>query len=243
MSTPHDRIQEPQQPTSAGEQRPPGSASLNTNPLPNRHRRLGQVLISAGFLSEDQLRIALHEQNRQNQPIGRLLVALGFIAESALRHALSESLGERSVDLTHTVVDPKAIKLLPRELAKRHRMLPLDYNQEAQRLVIAVSDPHDLIGLDRVRANLGAGMAIEILIAGEQEIARAIDQHYGHELSIDGILHELETGEIEPAGRHGANDGYHQPVVRLIDAILVDAVKQDASDIHFEPEAGFLRIR
>jgi type II secretory ATPase GspE/PulE/Tfp pilus assembly ATPase PilB-like protein len=81
------------------------------------------------------------------------------------------------------------------------------------------------------------------VLAGESEIARAIDQYYGHELSIDGILHEIETGEIDYRSLAASVDEYSQPVVRLIDALLTDAVKRDASDIHFEPEASFLRIR
>jgi type II secretory ATPase GspE/PulE/Tfp pilus assembly ATPase PilB-like protein len=221
---------------------PPKMPEAANNPA-LQHRPLGQILISAGVLSEDQLRIALYEQLKLNQPLGRLLVAMGFIPESVLRQALSENLGEQGIDLSHAVVDPQAISLLPRDLAKRHRILPLAYNDQEQRLLIAVSDTHDLVGLDRLRARVGAGMAIEMRLAGEQEIERAIDQYYGHELSIEGILHELETGEIEQSSRHNSNDGYHQPVVRLIDAILADAVKQGASDIHFEPEAGFLRIR
>ncbi|MBU3990694.1 MAG: GspE/PulE family protein, partial [Gammaproteobacteria bacterium] len=74
-------------------------------------------------------------------------------------------------------------------------------------------------------------------------IARSIDQHYGHELSIDGILNEIETGEIDFHSLSVTSDEYSQPVVRLVDALLTDAVKRDASDIHFEPEASFLRIR
>ena len=84
---------------------------------------------------------------------------------------------------------------------------------------------------------------IETLLAGEQEISRAIDQYYGHELSIDGILHEIETGEIDYRSLAASLDEYSQPVVRLVDALLTDAVKREASDIHFEPEASFLRIR
>lgn len=205
-------------------------------------RLLGQILISAGLLSEDQLRIALHEQLQLNQPLGRLLVSLGFVPEAVLRQALSENLGENSIDLSLAVVDPRAIELLPRELAKRHRLLPLAYDQQEQRLVLAVSDTHDLIGFDRLRAHLGMSVKIDFLLAGEQEIDRAIELHYGHELSIDGILHELETGEREQLGQHDPGE-HHPPIVRLIDAILADAVKQGASDIHFEPEAGFLRIR
>lgn len=212
-------------------------------PPPKQRRPLGQILVSSGLLSEDQLRIALHEQLKLNQPIGRLLVALGFVPESALRQALSEKLGAQGIDLSHAVIDPQAIKLLAHDLAKRHRVLPLAYDEQRRQLLLAVSDTHDLLALDRVRAQLGASLKIEMRLAGEQEIDRAIDQYYGHELSIEGILHELETGEIEQFARHGAPEDYHQPVVRLIDAILADAVKQGASDIHFEPEAGFLRIR
>ncbi|MGE5470208.1 MAG: GspE/PulE family protein [Bacteroidota bacterium] len=205
------------------------------------HRLLGQSMLAAGKLTEDQLRIALHEQQKLKRPLGKLLVSLGFISEDSLRLALAENLDKPSIDLARAVIDPQAVKLLPRDLAKHHRLLPLDYDPQHRRLVLAVADVHDLVGLDRVRARLEPGTQIETLLAGESDIDRAIDFHYGHELSIDGILHELETGEMDRATWPG--DDFRQPVVRLIDALLTDAVKQGASDIHFEPEAGFLRIR
>ncbi|WP_265947716.1 GspE/PulE family protein [Dechloromonas sp. A34] len=208
-----------------------------------QHRPLGQILIAEGILSEDQLRIALLEQMKQNQPIGKLLVSLGFVTEATLRQALSESLGKQSIDLTHAVIDPQALKLVPRDLAKRYHLLPLDYDRLSRRLTLAISDINDIVGLDRVRTLLEDGAEIETLLAGESEIDRAIDQYYGHELSIDGILHEIETGEIDWKSLSTTADEYSQPVVRLIDSILTDAVKREASDIHFEPEANFLRIR
>lgn len=208
-----------------------------------QRRPLGQILISEGILSEDQLRIALLEQMKQNQPIGKLLVSLGFVTEATLRQALSESLGKQSIDLRNAVVDPLALKRVPRDLAKRHHLLPLDYDVHNRRLTLAISDVNDIVGLDRVRALLEEGTEIETLLAGESEIDRAIDQYYGHELSIDGILHEIETGEIDWHSLSAADNEYSQPVVRLIDSILTDAVKREASDIHFEPEANFLRIR
>lgn len=208
-----------------------------------QHRPLGQILISEGILSEDQLRIALLEQMKQNQPIGKLLVSLGFVTEATLRQALSENLGKQSIDLSHAVVDPQALKLVPRDLAKRHHLLPLDYDIPNRRLTLAISDINDIVGLDRVRSQLEEGTEIETLLGGESEIDHAIDQYYGHELSIDGILHEIETGEIDWQSLSTTDDEYSQPVVRLIDSILTDAVKREASDIHFEPEANFLRIR
>ena len=103
-------------------------------------RQIGQVLIAKGILSEDQWRIALLEQMKTNQPVGKLLVALGFVTEATLRDALSESLGKQSIDLSNAIIDPSALALVPRELAKRHLMLPLDYDEEHQRLTMAIAD-------------------------------------------------------------------------------------------------------
>ena len=208
-----------------------------------RQRQLGQVLIAKGILSEDQLRIALLEQMKSNRPVGKLLVSLGFVSEATLRDALSESLGKQSIDLSNAVIDPSALTLVPHELAKRHHLLPLDYDAERRRLTIALSDVNDIVALDKIRGLANDAIEIDTLLAGETEIDRAIDQAYGYELSIDGILHEIETGEVDFRGLQSSADEYSQPVVRLIDAILTDAVKREASDVHFEPETGFLRIR
>ena len=213
------------------------------NDYAGQHRPLGQILMTKGILSEDQLRIALLEQMKSNQPIGKLLISLGFVSETTLREALSESLGRQSIDLSNAIVDPQALKLVPRDLATRHHLLPLDFDAANHRLTVAIADIDNIVGLDRVRALLPEGVEIDPLIAGESEIDHAIDQYYGYELSIDGILQEIETGEIDWKSLSATDDEYSQPVVRLIDSILTDAVKRDASDIHFEPEANFLRIR
>ncbi|HOG04374.1 MAG TPA: secretion system protein E, partial [Accumulibacter sp.] len=203
---------------------------MNAPSLHPHSRPLGQILISKGILSEDQLRIALLEQMKSNQAIGKLLVALGFVSEATLRDALSESLGKQSVDLSNAIIDPSALKLVPRDLAKRHHVLPLDYDAENLRLTVAIADINDIVALDRIRGLTGDEIEIDTLLAGETEIDRAIDQCYGHELSIDGILHEIETGEIDFRGLQSSADEYSQPVVRLIDSILTDAVKHDSSD-------------
>ena len=210
---------------------------------PVSRRPIGQILITQGVISEDQLRIALLEQMKSNQPVGKLLVSLGFVSEATLRDALGESLGQKSVDLANSIVDPEALRLVPRDLAKRHLFLPLSYSATDQRLRIATADPNDIVALDKLRTLIHPEPVIETLLAGESEIAHAIDQYYGHELSIDGILHEIETGEIDYRSLSASLDEYSQPVVRLVDALLTDAVKRDASDVHFEPEASFLRIR
>ncbi len=216
---------------------------MNSPASPQAKRHIGQILISQGILTEDQLRIALLEQLKSRQPVGKLLVQLGFVSEATLRDALSEKLGLQSVDLSQIVVDPGAIRIVPREFAKRHNLFPVALDKERKRLILAISDTNNIVALDQVRAQLRGEHEIELRLAGESEIARAIEQFYGHELSIDGILHEIETGEIDYQSLQASGDEYSQPVVRLISALLADAVERAASDIHFEPEQNFLRIR
>jgi general secretion pathway protein E/type IV pilus assembly protein PilB len=209
----------------------------------HRPQRLGERLVEAGIVSDDQLRIALTEQHRDGEPLGRILIRLGFVTEAVMREQLGEALGQESIDLAHAVPDREALARIPKEQAKRFGIVPISWRPDEQALYIAMSDTFNLVTLDRVRAYLGSAIEIRTLLAGEVEIDEATDRFYGYELSVDGILHEIETGEIDYASLNAESGEYSQPLVRLVDAILADAVKRDASDIHFEPEEGFVRIR
>jgi type II secretory ATPase GspE/PulE/Tfp pilus assembly ATPase PilB-like protein len=216
--------------------------TMNAPANPQAKRHIGQILIDQGILTEDQLRIALLEQMKSHVPVGRLLVQLGFVSEATLRDALSEKLGLQSVDLATIIVDPAALRLLPRDLARRYRMFPVALDRQTRRFIVALSDTNNIVAIDQLRAHLKGEYEIELRLAGDSEIERAIDDFYGHEFSIDGILREIETGEVDYA-TIAEGDEYSQPVVRLISALLADAVERGASDIHFEPEQSFLRIR
>jgi type II secretory ATPase GspE/PulE/Tfp pilus assembly ATPase PilB-like protein len=215
---------------------------MNTPATPQVRRHIGQILIDQGILTEDQLRIALLEQTKSHVPVGRLLVQLGFVSEATLRDALSEKLGLQPVDLAHIIVDPFALKMLPRELARRYRMFPVAVDRQAHKFIVALADTNNIVAIDQLRAHLKNDYEIELRLAGDSEIERAIEHYYGHEFSIDGILREIETGEVDYTSI-AEGDEYSQPVVRLISALLADAVERGASDIHFEPEQNFLRIR
>ncbi|MDR2015705.1 MAG: Flp pilus assembly complex ATPase component TadA [Azoarcus sp.] len=207
-----------------------------SNPIP---APIGQTLLAAGLIGDDQLRIALHEQTRKHHPLGQLCVELGFITETMLRDALSKRLGRQSVELSGAgaVVDPATLALVPEALARRHTVLPLSFDDAAATLTVAMANPQDLIALDVLAAYCGPGVHLRPALAAESEIREAIDRHYGYRLAIDDILQELETSKPPAANETG------HPLTRLVDALLVDAVKTAASDMHFEPEAGFLRIR
>jgi type IV pilus assembly protein PilB len=204
---------------------------------------LASMLLAKGMLNQDQLRIALQEQGKNHQPLGRLLVMLGFLSEAGIRDALSENLGIETVDLDAAAADPAALKLIPGHIAQRHQLLPLSVDPVSKHLTLAISDPDNLIALDQVRALLGNGYRLQTRLAGNADIQRAIDRYYGPGRSIDGILHEIEPDALEYQSPRLAVNESSLPLVRLIDALLGEAVQQGASDIHFEPEHAFLRIR
>lgn len=204
---------------------------------------LGQTLLARGIISNDQLSIALTEQRKHKLPLGKVLTQLGFVTEATIRDTLSESLGQVAIDLSNTIIDANALRMVPKDMARRYHVLPVDYDKTTRKLLLAVADPSNVVALDQIRALIRDEVRIEQVLARESDISIGIEQHYGFELSIDGILNEIETGEIDYQSITQDFDEYSQPVVRLVDALLNDAVKRNASDIHFEPEQGFLRIR
>ena len=202
-------------------------------------------LTEAGLLSRDQLQIGLTESKRSGDSLDKSLLRLGFVTDSLLVQADETNQRGMSrqgehINLPEVLPDPDALALIPADVARCHQLVPVSLRDK--RLLVAVADLYDLPAQDKVRSLLDAADSPIFTVASAPEIASAIDRFYGFELSIDGILHEIETGEINH-NNLTSDDDYHQPVVRLVDAILIDAVKSDASDIHFEPEAGFIRIR
>lgn len=202
-------------------------------------------LVTDGLLSHDQLQIGLIESRRSNESLDKILLKLGFITETLLNKAIvsresSDGRQVQDVTLAGVIPDPEALSLVPADLARRFTVIPISLNHQV--LVVATTDLYNLPLQDRLKSQLGATLQLRLALANEREIIEAIDRFYGFELSIDGILHEIETGELS-RDIASVGDDYHQPVVRLVDSILTDAVKHNASDIHFEPEAGFVRIR
>lgn len=206
-------------------------------------KQLGMVLLEKGAITEDQLRIALREQRNVRKPLGTILIDLGFVTDSIVRDVLSANTGQRSVDLQHTVLDASSIRIVSQNIARKHKVLPLSYDKDSHHLTLAMADTYNIVALDHIRAQNGSNLQITPVLASEEEVLRNIESNYGFDLSIDGILHEIETGELDFDSLHAEDRGYSHPMVRLINALLADAVQRNASDIHFEPEDVFIRIR
>jgi general secretion pathway protein E/type IV pilus assembly protein PilB len=207
--------------------------------------RLGELLVQQGLITTDQLSIVLAEQRHNNIPIGRLLVRLGFVTESAIRDIMARTIGQEAIDLAQVVADPEALKLVSQDFARRNRVLPIAFDPADQVLTVATTEIFNVVAMDQLRAMLGPQIEIKTQLASEAQLEDYTDHFYGYELSVDGILKEIETGEIdyESLQAAGGGDEYTQPMVRLVNALLVDAVKRGASDIHLEPEYAFVRIR
>ena len=205
--------------------------------------RLGDILIAQGVTTSDQIYIALTEQKKSKELLGKILVRLGFATESVIRDVIGGSIGQESVNLELAIPDSDAISLIPKDIARKLRILPLTFDRDANDLTVALVDTFDVVLIDKIVAHVGRDIEVTPVLAGETEIDKAIDLFYGFELSVDGILNEIETGELDYQSLDTTSDEYSQPVVRLVNALLSDAVKRGASDIHFEPEEGFLRFR
>ena len=200
-------------------------------------------MIQQGLISQDQLRIALIEQEQNDIPLGRQLVRLGFVSETMVRDLVAHTIGQESIDLTTVVADADALSMVPEDFSRRYHLLPVAYEEATETMVVAMADMFNVVALDQLRAMLGGQIQLKPVLAAEAQLEEHIDQFYGYELSVDGILREIETGEIDYQSLTADGDEYTQPVVRLVGALLMDAVKRGASDIHFEPEYAFLRIR
>jgi type II secretory ATPase GspE/PulE/Tfp pilus assembly ATPase PilB-like protein len=213
------------------------------SPQNKKVQRLGEILVQQGVTTPDQIEIALTEQKKSKEKLGKILVRLGFATESIIRDVIGGVIGQDSVNLDNAVADSDAVALIPKAVARRLHVLPLTYDSANKKLTIAMPDTFNVVVLDQVSVQVGRDIELISVLAGEAEIEKCIDQFYGFELSVDGILREIETGEIDYQSLDAESDEYSQPVVRLVNALLSDAVKRRASDIHFEPEEGFLRFR
>jgi type IV pilus assembly protein PilB len=205
---------------------------------------IGNRLLDKKVISEDQLTIALKEQARLKdaKTLGAILVDMGFISEGALGEILNESTGIKKFDIKASIIDAKLVKKVPKEFATHNKLMPVSYTHDS--ITIGMSDVFDIIAIDQVRRYFPPNFRINPVYVPEVEIMHAIDQYYDYEMSIEGILKEIESiGSAKINDETQLKGDYKSPMVRLVDAILTDAVHRGASDLHFEPEHLFLRIR
>jgi type IV pilus assembly protein PilB len=204
-------------------------------------QKLGEVLVHKDLLTQAQLSEALLQQSESGKRIGTLLVELGLIDERDVVLALAEQLHLEMVDLGKVVPDPEALALLPQTLARSLMAIPVRIH--SGQLEIAIADPSDQEAADRLRQ--AAGQNVRLLIAPPSEIRRAIDNSYR---ALSGIESQIKAFEATAASRKVELSAMQSvsedaPVVKVVNAIVTQGLRDRASDIHIEPQEDRLRIR
>ena len=197
-------------------------------------RRLGDILIEQGLLTEEDLQITLKEK-KADQKLGDALLSRALITEQQLIETLEVQLNIPHVTLFRYPFDPKLFNVVPKEFAKRNFLVPLKV--EGDKLFIAMTDPMDFITIDDLR--LTTGFHIEPAIASREDILKTIAKYYEEE-SFDELLGELPQVTQEQQDELNDSDA---PIVRLVNQILSNAVSQKASDVHFDPQENRIIVR
>ncbi len=209
--------------------------------------RVGSLLVKAQLISEEQLAKATELHQQSGDLLGTALVKLGFVEEATLVKLLSEQYGLPVIKLDEHQPASDLINLVPHNLAQKHLLLPLTL--EGATLTLAMGDPSNILALNDIK--FITGYDIQVVLAPESELKTHIEKHYEGTISYDSIIDDLgsdeavevvETGdEFDLQALERATED--APVVKLVNAILTDAIKKGASDIHIEPYEKAFRVR
>jgi type IV pilus assembly protein PilB len=217
-----------------------------SNQVPARHKkRLGELLIEAGLVTQTQVSLALREQKKRGGLIGQILVELGFVQPEIIADYVAREAEAKVVNISRAIIDKAVLQLVPFDMARRFRALPL--SRENGTLVVALADPLDVVAIDGLQQF--TGLNIDVVAAPERDILNCLDLHYcvGGTIdeSIDRILEEQTDDSMSARALLEVEDLKVEdaPVIRLVDQIIARAVQNRASDIHFEPEQKSMRIR
>lgn len=198
-----------------------------------------ETLLARGLVSHDQFEIVLKQDPNSLQETEKRLLELGAITRLQIQQVLQDLDQREYIELSRVLVDSEVLCMVNESIAKKAMILPIAYQASNGVLKIAICERSNQIIIEQLQTKLGASIRLQTYVASESDLQEAIDRYYGYELSLEGIFEELEHGF---KASNFDNEISH-PIVRLVNAILVDAVKKRASDIHFEPERYFIRIR
>jgi type IV pilus assembly protein PilB len=227
---------------------PPAPAPEPTPAHANRAPRVGEVLLRAGVLSEDQLKRALAQQKASGQMLGEMLVDQGIISHTALVRALAQCLGIRGCQLRHGLIDPALLKLVGEEESTRLKAIPMFKVKGV--LTVAMAEPQSLPAIDRLQQLTGC--RIRPVLALESNIAEYIKKYAAGDVDVDAFLTQLAESDVEVVERESVDDNptadldrmiAGSPIVNLVNVALLTAVKDKASDIHIEPDKKGTRVR
>lgn len=211
--------------------------------------RLGELLVKENVITPVQLKNALEAQRGSGARLGHELARLGYIEENELTSFLSKQYGVPSVNLDSIEIPQEVLKLVSRDVVTRHQVIPI--NKTGNTLMVAMADPSNMYAIDDIK--FGTNLNIDVVVASEQHISEAIEKYYSSEVSFDEVMMDFdmddEDVDFDEEFEEDINvldlekSAGEAPVVKLVNLILVDAIRKNASDIHVEPYEKQLRIR
>lgn len=216
-----------------------------------RRRKMGQLLVEAGLITEDQLVSALEAQKEEKRKhLGKILVERGLAREEDICQALAKQLNIPYVTLTACEIPEEVTSTIPRKLTERKLVFP--YRKAGRRLRLAMANPLDYGTIDDIKFR--TGLDISVAVSTEQEIRQAIEKHYKEDIDFDLLAKVVPSADVEVLSedRHEENEydvdelvrqSEIAPIIRLTNAILADAIKLNASDIHIEPQEKEVMVR
>jgi type IV pilus assembly protein PilB len=231
----------------------PEKVSASPDRRPGPVGRLGDRLVAEGLVSAEQLQRALAAQKGTRDKLGSVLIRMNYLTEEKLLAFLTRQYNVPSITLSQLDIDPEVLKLVPAQLAERLQVLPVKRNGNV--LTLAMADPTNVLALDDVA--FFTNLQIQPVVASEMAIRQATERVYGNQGdSMADMMSELEDAESDVEVLEGQDEflgktdvfelkesADEAPVVRLMNMILVDAIRRGASDIHLEPYEKIFRVR
>ncbi len=206
----------------------------------NKKLRVGDILIQAGVISQQELKAALQLQKTLGKKLGETLISEGFISEETFLLALESQLGIPYLNLNSYKIDKAAVRKIKEHVARKNSVIPIAIKNE--KLVIATADPLDIYAVEDVK--LAANMETVLILAGKDDILQAINTNYDSQDIVDKALEEFDLENIEiPEEDLEDVEVSNAPIVRLVNTIFERAVKKGVSDIHIEPYEDRVRVR
>jgi type IV pilus assembly protein PilB len=210
------------------------------------NERIGELLVKQNLLTAEQLRKARDETRTSGRRLGAQITELGFLDEADLTDFVAKQYGVPSINIDDFEIDPAVIQLVPEEVATKHTVIPV--NRAGSTLILATSDPSNIYALDDIK--FLTGYSIQPVVAAEEAIRRGIDKYYDQSTSLEDVMGGFDDTDIDLV--HDEDDvdigelakaSEDAPVVKLVNLILTDAVKKEASDIHVEQYEKSFRVR
>jgi len=210
--------------------------------------RLGEILVKNNLITREQLGQALEEQKLSGNQLrlGTILIKQNLLTEEDLTSFLSRQYGVPIVKLADYEIDPAVTKIIPPEVVQKYQLVPV--NRAGATLIVAVSDPSNLFALEDIK--FMTGYNIEMVVASEFDIKASIDKYYDQSASLADVMSDLDVEDMEIVGDDEDIDvgsleraTEDAPVVKMVNAILQDAIRKKASDIHIEPYEKVFRVR